>query len=108
MSIASFESGVATPVALGRPATPVAFSPGLSAGEVHARLRAALEELQAAQRNAVLWFAEVLGRGLYRELGYSSIHAYAAEALGFSRARTFYFLQALPVPGHPARLAEHR
>ena len=28
--------------------------------EVHARLRAALEELQAAQRNAVLWFAEIL------------------------------------------------
>jgi len=41
--------------------------------------------------------------GLYRELGYSSIHAYAAEELGFSRARTFYFLKlcrsldALPV-----------
>jgi hypothetical protein len=78
-------------------------NPGLSAGEVHARLRAALDELQAAQRNAVLWFAEVLSRGLYRELGYSSIHAYAAEELGFSRARTFYFLKlcrsldALPV-----------
>jgi 5-methylcytosine-specific restriction endonuclease McrA len=65
----------------------------LSASEVDARLRAALDELQAAQRNAVLWFAEILNRHLYRELGYSSIHAYAAEALGFSRARTFYFLK---------------
>ena len=65
----------------------------LSAREVDARLRTALEELQAAQRNAVLWFAEIVNRHLYRELGYSSIHAYAAEALGFSRARTFYFLK---------------
>jgi hypothetical protein len=65
----------------------------LSASEVDARLRAALDELQAAQRSAVLWFAEILNRCLYRDLGFSSIHAYAAEALGFSRARTFYFLK---------------
>ena len=84
MSIVGLES---------RADTSAAFNPGLSAGEVHARLRAALDELQAAQRSAVLWFAEVLNRRLYRELGYSSIHAYAAEALGFSRARTFYFLK---------------
>jgi 5-methylcytosine-specific restriction endonuclease McrA len=94
MSIVGFESALATPAG---PAAPVAasaaFNPGLPAGEVHTRLRAALEELQAAQRNAVLWFAEVLSRGLYRELGYSSIHAYAAEALGFSRARTAQYLR---------------
>ncbi len=65
----------------------------LSAREVDARLRTALDELQAAQRNAVLWFAEILNRHLYRELGYSSIHAYAAEALGFSRTRTAQYLR---------------
>lgn len=72
MLIASLES---------RTATPATFNPGLPARQVDARLRAALEELQAAQRSAVLWFAEVLSRGLFRELGYSSIHAYAAESL---------------------------
>jgi hypothetical protein len=84
MSIVGLES---------REAALAAFNPGLPARDVDARLRAALEDLQTAQRSAVLWFADVLNRSLYRELGYSSIHAYAAEALCFSRARTFYFLK---------------
>ena len=49
--------------------------------------------MQRAEKNAVLWFAEINGRGLFRELGYSSIHQYAAEALGFSQSRTYQFLR---------------
>jgi 5-methylcytosine-specific restriction endonuclease McrA len=32
-------------------------------------------------------------RGLYRDLGYASIHQYATDSLGFSRNRTFRFLR---------------
>jgi 5-methylcytosine-specific restriction endonuclease McrA len=80
-----------------------AYHPHLPAAEVHASLRRSLEELRAAERNAVLWFAEILSRKLYRELGYGSIQQYAAVALGFSRSKTAQFLrlvralEALPV-----------
>jgi len=60
---------------------------------IHARLRAALHELQRAERNAVLLFGEVLRRELYRELGYASIQAYAAEALGFTPSKTSQFVR---------------
>jgi hypothetical protein len=49
-----------------------------------------------------LWFAEILKRRLFTELGYSSIYQYAAEELGFSSTRTGDFkrlaekLEALP------------
>jgi hypothetical protein len=68
------------------------FRAGLSAREAHARLSQALIALREAERNAVLWFAEILQRRLYRELGYSSIHLYAAEALGFSPSKTSQFI----------------
>ena len=63
----------------------------MSATEIHARLEAALWELQRAERNAVLLFGEILHRKLYRDLGYSSIQAYAAEALGFTPSKTSQF-----------------
>jgi hypothetical protein len=47
----------------------------MSAATIHARLMTALRNLQRAERNAVLRFAEVLRRELYRELGYASIFA---------------------------------
>jgi hypothetical protein len=65
----------------------------LAATEVDHRLRTALHELQLAERNAVLWFGEVLKRKLFRELGFSSIYQYAGEALGFSPPRTAQFLR---------------
>jgi 5-methylcytosine-specific restriction endonuclease McrA len=40
-----------------------------------------------------MWFAEILARKLYLEFECSSIHHYAQERLGFSRARTAYFLR---------------
>lgn len=70
-----------------------AYRPNQSAREVDAELRRSLAELETAQRNAVLWFADVLKRRLYEELGCSSIHQYAAERLGFSPARTSQFLE---------------
>jgi hypothetical protein len=74
-----------------------------SAGALHAELRAALVAVQRAEKQAVLCFAEILERILYRELEYSSIHAYAAEALGFSQSKSYQFirlaesLETLPV-----------
>ena len=65
----------------------------MSASEIHARLQAALSELQRAEKNAVLLFGEILRRKLYRDLGYSSIQVYAAEALGFSPSKTSQFVR---------------
>ena len=65
----------------------------LPAAEVEARLVSALRDLDAARKNAVIWFGEILSRKLYLEFGCSSIHHYARERLGFSRARTAYFLR---------------
>jgi hypothetical protein len=65
----------------------------LPASDVEARLVAALRDLDAARQNAVIWFGEILARKLYLEFGCSSIHHYASTRLGFSRARTAYFLR---------------
>ena len=49
----------------------------LSAADVDARLRRAISEMHNAERSVFLWFCEIEGRSLYRELGYGSMHAYA-------------------------------
>ena len=69
------------------------YCPDLSARAVDERLKASLEALRVAEKNAVLWFAEVLQRKLYLELGYSSIQQYAELELGFKKARTSQFLR---------------
>jgi hypothetical protein len=69
------------------------FRPNLRAREVDQCLRQSLEELRLAEKHAVLWFAEVLHRKLYRELGHSSIHQYAAVALGFGKSKTAQFIR---------------
>ena len=70
-----------------------AYQPNLAAVSVDRLLKESLAELQRAQKNAALWFAEVLHRKLYRELGYSSMHQYAAVELKFSRTRTAQFIR---------------
>ncbi len=65
----------------------------MSASEIHARLEAALRELKRAEKNAVLLFGEILSRKLYRDLGYSSIQAYAVESLGFTPSKTSQFVR---------------
>ena len=79
------------------------YRPGLSAPEVHELLQNALAALRLAERNAVLWFAEIRRRRLYRDLGYASLHQYAAEALGFSASKTSQFVRlAEALDGLPA------
>jgi 5-methylcytosine-specific restriction endonuclease McrA len=56
-----------------------------------------------AHECAVLWFAEVQRRRLYRQLGHASLQLYATQALGFSDNRYYQFkrladdLDRLPV-----------
>ena len=69
------------------------MSSKLDARAAHEKLRAALIALRKAERNAVVLFGEIMRRKLYRELGYSSIHLYARESLGFSRTKTFEFVR---------------
>jgi 5-methylcytosine-specific restriction endonuclease McrA len=82
------------------------FVPNLSASAVDARLRAAVAELRRAEKSAVLWFAELMRRRLYRDCGYSSIHAYAEQVLGFSRNKTFQFIHLAESLEHLPRLRE--
>ncbi len=67
------------------------FVAGQPAARVNRALRQALAAADLAQECAILWFAEVARRSLFRELGYVSLEAYAFEALGFSRNRFFQF-----------------
>ena len=79
------------------------FAAGLPAARVDASLRQALVACDRAHECAVLWFAEVSRRGLYRLLGHASLQLYATEALGFSDNRYHQFkrlahdLDRLPV-----------
>jgi len=68
------------------------FRSGQSAMAVHTALKTAITAVDKAQHNAVLWFGEILDRGLYRELGYSSINQYAEVELHFSSSRTGDYL----------------
>ena len=70
----------------------VAYISGRSVGQVHESLRRSLAAVDEAQQCAVLWFAEVERRRLYRDLGFSSIYQYAMQGLGFSRSRARDFI----------------
>jgi len=63
------------------------FAAGQPAARVDACLREALAACDQARQCAVLWFAEVQRRSLYRELGHASLQLYATQALGFSDNR---------------------
>jgi len=67
------------------------FAAGLPAARVDASLRQALSTCDQAHTCAVLWFAEVQRRGLYRQLGHASLQLYATQALGFSDNRYYLF-----------------
>jgi type II secretory pathway pseudopilin PulG len=79
------------------------FAPDQAAEQVDSALRQALAACDTAQECAVLWFAEVQRRSLYRELGHASLELYATQALGFSLNRYWQFkrladdLDRLPV-----------
>ncbi|MBK6734015.1 MAG: HNH endonuclease [bacterium] len=67
------------------------YEAGQSAARVDEALHQALAVGDRAHECAVLWFAEVQRRGLFRELGYASRHLYATQALGFSDNRAWQF-----------------
>jgi 5-methylcytosine-specific restriction endonuclease McrA len=67
------------------------FATGRPAAHVDASLRQALNACDRARECAVLWFAEVQRRALYRELGHASLQLYATQALGFSDNRYWQF-----------------
>jgi hypothetical protein len=79
------------------------FAPDQAAAQVDTALRQALAACDSARECAVLWFAEVQRRALYRELGHASLELYATQALGFSLNRYWQFkrladdLDRLPV-----------
>jgi len=67
------------------------YTVGLPADQVDASLRQALSACDRAQECAVLWFAEVQRRGLFRQLGHASLQLYATVGLGFSDNRYWLF-----------------
>jgi hypothetical protein len=69
------------------------FRPGRTAREAHLALQSSVRIMDQARHCAVLWFGEVMSRGLYRELGYSSMRTYALEGLGFSSSRCGDFMR---------------
>ncbi|MGD9547176.1 MAG: HNH endonuclease [Candidatus Krumholzibacteriia bacterium] len=77
------------------PSSPVlpVFQPGQPAAAAHAALKQAVRIMDQARHCAVLWFADVMARGLYRDLGFASIQIYAQKELGFSRTRTGDFVR---------------
>jgi len=81
------------------------YAPGRPAASVDASLRQALAVLDRARKCAVLWFAEIQRRELYRELGFPSLEVYATQQLGFSRNR---FLQFRRLAGDLERLPRLR
>lgn len=67
------------------------FAPGQPAARVDASLRQSLGACDRAHECALLWFAEVQRRGLYRPLGHASLQLYATQALGFTDNRYWQF-----------------
>jgi hypothetical protein len=72
---------------------PISYVPDQSAAKVHESLCHSLKAVEQAQQCAVLWFAEVMRRHLYREFNCSSINQYAMTRLGFSKSRTRDFIR---------------
>ncbi|MGD9546497.1 MAG: HNH endonuclease [Candidatus Krumholzibacteriia bacterium] len=69
------------------------FQPGQPAAAAHSSLKQAVRVLDQARHCAVLWFADIMARGLYRDLGFASIQIYAQKELGFSKTRTGDFVR---------------
>ncbi|MCB9513040.1 MAG: HNH endonuclease [Candidatus Latescibacteria bacterium] len=63
------------------------------ARRLHRALTTELQRLQRLEKGALLSFASIMEDQLYRELGYSSIHAYGRDALGFSERKLSAFVR---------------
>ena len=71
----------------------IAYVADQPAAEVHVSLRSSVAAVDNAQQCAVLWFEEVMRRGLFRDRGYSSMNQYAMQELNFSRSRTDHYVR---------------
>jgi len=71
----------------------LSYIPDQPAAKVHTTLQRSLIALEEAHQCSVLWFGEVMRRGLYRDLRHSSINQYAIQELGFSKSRTDDFIR---------------
>ena len=71
----------------------ISYVPDQPAAQVHTSLCRSLQAVEQAQQCAVLWFAEIMRRHLYREFGCASINQYALTNLGFSKTRTGDFIR---------------
>ena len=69
------------------------YFPNQPAAQVHASLCTSLKTVEQAKKCAVLWFAEIMRRKLYRDLGCATINQYAMKKLGFSKSRTRDFIR---------------
>lgn len=69
------------------------FQPGSSPRAANNAMKSAVKTMAKAKHCAVVWFADIVQRKLFRELGYSSIYQYAQMELGFSSTRTGDFLR---------------
>jgi len=69
------------------------FKINCPAAEADQALKQAVGALEKAEHAVVLWFGEILRRGLFRELGYSSIYQYATIELKWSKTRTGDFMR---------------
>lgn len=69
------------------------FQAGQSADVADSSLKTAIREMDDAKHRAVLWFADIMNRRLYRMLGYSNMPQYAAAELKFSKTRAGDFMR---------------
>lgn len=69
------------------------YRPSQSAAVCDAALKAAVRDMDEARHRAVLWFADIRKRQLYRDLGFANMAAYATDELKFSKTRTNDFLR---------------
>ncbi len=69
------------------------FRPGLGVDHAHLALQKCIAIQDQARHCAVLWFGEIMRRELYLKLGYSTMRAYALDALGFSATRAGDFIR---------------
>jgi hypothetical protein len=80
------------------------FQTGQPAQIAHQAILASIKTMEKAKQHAVLWFADIKKRKLYRDLGYSSMNMYATSALGFSSSRASVYAQLADKLDHLPRL----
>jgi len=69
------------------------YQAGQTAAVADSALKTAIRQMEAAEHRAVLWFADIMNRRLYRMLGDSNMPQYAAAELNFSKTRSGDFMR---------------